>query len=213
MERKENRDDYHEMIREKNKLKEKQRSVRKDDDEYDSESDSEYDDEEDESETELKSKAIKKIRQEIDGSDDESDENQDEDQQSSDDDSEIKVVQMDFTDKSKEAANKKKSKQATKASSIANMSFMKNAEAKKKELLKDQANDLVKQIQEDERDADDSNDDASDQDEDQGGGIFNASKKLKKEGQSVKALIDKDDVMKATKKIFLEQKIKNMNKM
>jgi hypothetical protein len=29
---------------------------------------------------------------------------------------------------------------------------------------------------------------------------------MKKEGQVVKALVDKDEVMKATKKIFIEQK-------
>ena len=51
---------------------------------------------------------------------------------------------MDFT-KSKEKSKSKKDK-SQKASSLANMAFMKNAEQKKKELLKSQANDHIRQI-------------------------------------------------------------------
>ena len=83
MEIKENRDDYHEMIRTKNRLKDKQRSIsrRVGEEEYDSESD--YDEEEDQSDSEMKQKAIRKIKEELDNSG--SDEN-DEDGEASDDD-------------------------------------------------------------------------------------------------------------------------------
>ena len=179
MERKENRDDYHEMIRTKNLLKEKQRSIqRAEDDEYGSES--EYDDESDQSEGQMKQKAIDKIKKELDESDDAS---EDDDSAASDSsDSSTKIIQMDFS-KAKENA-KKNSK--TKASSLQNMAFMKNADEKKKQVLKEQANDLIKQIEEEEALRNSDNDDSSED----GGGIFNASKKLKKDGKSSKTLID-----------------------
>ena len=93
---------------------------------------------------------------------------------------------MDFK-KAKQNA-KKNSKQATNASSISNMAFMKNAESKKKELLKEKASDLIKQIEEEEalRKEDDSdNEEVSSED---GGNIFNASKKIKKRGPGCQSI-------------------------
>ena len=73
MDRKENRDDYHNMIREKQRLKDRQRSVRRDqaDDSDDSEQESGYDSEDEEqvSDSQLKQEAIDRIRKQMNDSD------------------------------------------------------------------------------------------------------------------------------------------------
>lgn len=90
MEDKETREQYHEMIREKNSLKDRQRRTRlaaagKDEVDYDSESD----DSEEMTEEQLKKKAINKIREQVEGQDGE-EEGEDSDG-SSDDGDELEI--------------------------------------------------------------------------------------------------------------------------
>ena len=124
MEDKETREQYHEMIREKNKLKERQRKTNT---AAESDSDSSGSDDEDE----LKEKAVREIKEEI--SDSEGSE-----QSSSDGDDEIK---MDFKEK------KTKTKKKDEPTGIMNMKFMKTAEKTKQEKLKNDAKMLVDQIE------------------------------------------------------------------
>ena len=81
----------------------------------------------------LKKKAAKEIQEEID-----SNESGDEEAEEDSDDSNMKVVDMDFKNKPKDK------KQKNKPTGVMNMAFMKNAEEKSKEKLKGQSKMLIK---------------------------------------------------------------------
>ena len=189
---KETRDQYHEMMREKNKLKDRQQRTKAAGD-YQSDDDS--DDDSNLSESELKQKAIDKIKGEM--SADESD--GEEDSESEEVEGEIS---MNFGDK-----KSKKKVDKNPATGILGMKFMKTAESNKKERLKKEAEMLVEQIEEDEALQKSSDDEEQEAKKPASGGLFGASGSnafgnSKFGGDDSKFKIDTQEVLKAAKEIY-----------
>ena len=136
MEDTETREAYHEMMREKNALKDRQKTTRKAAEMVNSD---DSDEDSEESASGIKNEAIQQIKEEL------SDESGGSGSESSD--SAEDEITMNF-DKNNKV---KKAKKADDATGIMNMKFMKTAAASKKERTKEQAKMLIEQIQEDER--------------------------------------------------------------
>ena len=160
LEDKETRDQYHEMMREKNNLKDRQKRTKA---AGDDQSDDDSEDDSDLSESELKQRAIDEIKGEL--SADESD--GEEDSESEEQEGEIS---MNFGDKK---SKKKEDKNA--ATGILGMKFMKTAESNKKERLKKEAEMLVEQIEEDEALQKSSDDEEQESKKPATGGLFGSS--------------------------------------
>lgn len=199
LEDKETRDQYHEMMREKNALKDRQRRTKA---AGDFQSDDDSEDDSDLSESQLKQKAIDEIKGEL--SADESD--GEEDSESEEQDGEIT---MNFGDKK---TKKKEDKNA--ATGIMGMKFMKTAESNKKERLKKEAEMLVEQIEEDEALQNSSDDEDQDSKKPVSGGLFGSagtnafgktSAKFGGQADESKFKIDTQEVLKAAKEIYQKQ--------
>lgn len=134
------------MIREKNKLKQKQSTTNQAKNVQDLYYDSEDDDlDSDESASAQKKQAVAQIREEL-SEDSQSDDDEDQDSSQESQNGEIEVN----FDKKAKVKKASKSKSDIEAAGIQNMKFMKNAESTKKDRLKNDAKMLIEQIQEDE---------------------------------------------------------------
>ena len=143
------REQYHEMIREKNKLKSRQKTTNTAQNAQDLYYDSEDDEaDSDESASEQKKKAISQIKEQISDDSQSEDEEDDEDQDSSDE-SQNAELHVNF-DKKAKVKKASAAKLDIESGGIQNMKFMKNAESTKKDRLKQEAKMLIEQIQEDE---------------------------------------------------------------
>lgn len=137
MDNRELREQYHDMMREKNALKDRQAGIKRKAGVEDESEDDSSEGDSDLSESELKARAIQKIKDEISDDDSGSDDDGEESDNSGDG-----VVRQNFDQKNKEKAKKQKE-----VTGIMGMKFMKNAELAKKNQIKDQAKRAIEQIE------------------------------------------------------------------
>lgn len=162
MDQEHTREAFHEMIRERDQLKQKTKSIGNEEDDSDS-GDSEM------SEEALREKAIREIQGEVDSEAEDGDEEGEESQEEQD-------LVMKFSQKKQSKGNKKEE------GGIMGLKFMQRAEEKEKAQLKENADRLIKQLEED-----------AESDEEEPKEFLSSAKKFGK----AKALTD-EQIMKAT---------------